>query len=478
MKRAVFPIALATALAATAASAEPERRTLAELIQIAQKRSRHVAVAKADREVRYSQKAEALWSLAPSLDITGGIGPSIDIRCQPTLADEYLQANDPKFKAQYAGTNIGTRDCVSTTIPQGNLPFSSANVDIIRYINGAAFQGDLRLTMPIFTFGKIKAANTAADYGIAYADAQIEGAQAETELWVARAYWALKGARAAVATITDIRDRLRPWVERIEQDLEAPKPKYTLADLRRGQIGLQQIELLLDDQERNERTARDGLAILVGPGIDTDEAELEPVEIVEHPLEHYTGGGHLQRPEARAYEQGVTAFHWLSRFSLTQMLPDLAIVGTLGGRTTTSSVEDSQSFYQSHTNYWYAGLALALRGHFDLAQVARYQHARADAAVIAAQRDLAVAGFTLEIAQSFNDLRESRRRIEITDKAQRLARGWFNSLDGNLEGATPFELIDSARNYFDMRLRYIQAIYDTNVNVARLRRASGMEVAR
>jgi outer membrane protein TolC len=281
-----------------------------------------------------------------------------------------------------------------------------------------------------------------------------------------------------VATIRDIRDRLRPWVERIEQDLEAPKPKYTLADLRRGQIGLQQIELLLDDQERNEATASHGLELLVGKGIDVDEAELEAVEIVEHPLEYYTDGALVHRPEARAYDEGVQAFHWLSRFSFAQMLPDLAIVLTLGGRTTTSSVDDSQSFYQSHTNYWYAGGALALRGHFDLAQVARYQHARADMAMIAAQRDLALAGFSLEIAQSFNDLRESRRRIEITDKAQRLARGWFNSLEGNLEGATPFELIDSARNYFDMRLRYIQAIYDTNVNVARLRRASGMEVAR
>mgnify|MGYP000952890656 CR=1 FL=1 len=36
----------------------------------------------------------------------------------------------------------------------------------------------------------------------------------------------------------------------------------------------------------------------------------------------------------------------------------------------------------------------------------------------------------------------------------------------------------SGRNYFDLRLRYYQSIFDVNLQIAQLRRATGVEVAR
>ncbi len=476
-------IALCVALgAAHPAAADPVKHTLAELIQIARQRSRGVAVAKSERAMRVTQKHEALWSWAPSLDLSVGVSPFVDVQCVEPLADDLPLVQAQAQSLGMTPQQLRMRDCAATIVPEnGNSGgwLSTFSLGMLSSVSGALFSGSIRLTQPLFTFGKIEFSTQAAGHGIAAAEAQIDAQRDEVDLLTARAYWGLKAARATLATIEEIRGKLQPWVEKVERDLDAEKPKYTLTDLRRLQLGMIEIEILLSDQTRNAATALHGLQLLVGEDdADIDDSELDLVEIVEQPLDYYELEARTHRPELRALDEGVAASRALARASVANMLPNLALLLSGNIQESTTSVEDSSSAYQNHINYIMFGAALGLSGHFDFAQLARWQHARVDTATMSAQRALAGQGYSLEIAQAYNDLAESRRRVAITNRGQKLSRGWFTSLDDSVEPPSPFDLVEAARNYFYMRLRYFQAIYETNLNVARLRRASGVEVAR
>ena len=55
--------------------------------------------------------------------------------------------------------------------------------------------------------------------------------------------------------------------------------------------------------------------------------------------------------------------------------------------------------------------------------------------------------------------------------------GWYRAMDdqiGNI-GGIGRDIADAARNYFELRLRHLQAIMDVNVNTAQLRRVAGVD---
>jgi outer membrane protein TolC len=313
---------------------------------------------------------------------------------------------------------------------------------------------------------------------MAAADALAKGARDEVELQVTRAYFGLKAARTALETLDEIKDKLEPWKKKIADDLDSAKPKFDLYDGKRIEYALIQLGTLRADAERNVGVALDGLRILCGDDAEVDDAELDLTEVVDRPEEYYRHAALKNRPEVRALDEGVAGYRALANFQRSAMLPDLGLFLSLNYRQASTDIEDSQSAYQTHINYLGYGAGLVLREHFDMGQVARWRRSIADADALAAQRDLALSGIGLEIATAYHDLEESRKRAALYDKGQRMTRGWLRAVDEDLEGANPPRLIEAARAYFDQRLNYYRAINDVNYNIARLRRAAGVEVAR
>src|SRR5581483_407617 len=141
-------------------------------------------------------------------------------------------------------------------------------------------------------------------------------------------------------------------------------------------------DLFSADLEKGLLTAKNGLRALLGEETDIDDAEMEAVAIGDRPVEDYRAS---------------------------------------------APIEDSQSAYDSHANYFGFGLFLALRQPLDIAErLARMEHARADAGLLAAQERLAHAGIGFEIDQAFAGLAEARRRLQLAEAAQKKARGWFS----------------------------------------------------
>jgi outer membrane protein TolC len=466
MHRSVGIFALASAvLLAPGAHANPppeaptaKKHTLPELVAMARKNSRAVEVARADLLVRESQKRQALWLWTPTGDLT------------------YAFTGAPRIECRGPGNNadptIRIQECVDTVDPATGQPSST----ISSGIHGVAMQGELHLLQPLYTFGKIEGAVAAARHGIDAASALVDGAQRDAELDVNRAYWGAKGTSAAIEMLDSVREEVKPWIDKIEKDLEKPKPHYTISDLQRLKTAMDDIEAIEADLAKGHAVALAGLRALCGEDVDVDDVELDPVPAMGHPFQLYERTALTLRPEVKALAAGSAAFHSLARVARNQLFPDIGISIDVLLRYV-SSVETPDNVFMWRATTAQFAVFLGARWSLDFFQkTARLKTARAEAGAFDARRDLALTGIEFEVRQAFAEQEEARKRIAILDHGQRTARGWLTAVKSSLDLGTaePRDLADAARKYIELRLRYFLAIVDTNVSTARLRRVSAV----
>jgi len=483
---------------------ERPKRTLAELVAIARRRSATVAAAESNVAVREAQRSEAIRNWWPTGEFNTLLTIAPSVKCLPSYDSTLAFQSLTRSSGMPSGIDIlgdnpvavayREQNCANTVDPRTvsnnpstGLPFDANGLILGKNITtlspnvaGVGIGVNLRLTQPIYTFGKIEHGVRAADRGIDAERARVEAARDEAELNVARAYWGVKAARAAQATAGDARQELADRLQKVQEDLESDSPKFTVNDMQRLKVALAQADLVVAEAERTLSIAESGLSAAIGEPTDVDDAELDPVEIVEHPLEYYQDAALIHRPEVRAFEAGVAAMRELQKEKFSEMLPDFAFVFGLDYRYA-PTVEDSTNAFVNHANQ--VGYSAFLTLHQPLDFVERHAHylkARADADQMAAQRKLAETGIGWEIAQAWANLTEARKRLKVADRGQHVAQGWLNAVRENIDLGTADsrDLVEAARSYYELRLRYYQAIFDANVDVAVLRKASGVEIAK
>jgi outer membrane protein TolC len=457
---------LALTFACLPATAGATRYTLERLLAKVRTDYPAVAAARAGLEGADAQVAQAdrLWW--PSGDLTFGITGSPHIRCIGPGVDNKVV--DPDEKVREA-------NCVQTNtvdLQKGN------DIAQILPVFGVALRFDAKLLQPIYTSGKIGAARDAAHAGRDAARYAVEVAKADVSLQAVRAYWGLKWARAAGATLSDGRKRIKEWVDTVDRDLERGKSGYTETDLIRIKLALEVVDLSLLDVRRAERIALAGLHTLTGePDADVDEAELDPVELAEQPLSYYEDAARTHRPEARMLDAARVAAHAGTALRLAEMLPDLGLLTTFN-YSYMSDADNPNNAFMNHPNSLGASLLLVMRTQLDIPErLAKHRQARADERALEAKRREALGGIALEIERAYADAEEARKRADETNHGEKLARGWYNAVDQNLQLGTAEarDLVDAARSYFELRLKHLQSIMDMNIAVAALRRASGVE---
>jgi outer membrane protein TolC len=99
----------------------------------------------------------------------------------------------------------------------------------------------------------------------------------------------------------------------------------------------------------------------------------------------------------------------------------------------------------------------------------------AEAAEIGFRRSEALGGIQLEVRKAYGEVREAGERVKAVQKGEKAAKSWISAVAQNLQVglAESRDFTDALLAYFNMRFRYLQAIYDYNVAVASLTRATG-----
>jgi outer membrane protein TolC len=442
------------------ASANANKYTLQALLARVKSDYPGVAAARANIDVADAQLSQARRLWWPQGQITFGftLAPSIQCFGPPDAM------------------GVSHRDVINCTNTDKNTS-SITNFNISDFTN-PALKLDLNLIQPLYTFGKIEAAIKAAHAGEDAARAQLAAAEADATFNAIRAYWGVKAARAAAGTISDGRDRVKAWVGTIDDALEKGTGKYTEQDLLRLKIAVDTLELGLLDLKKAETVAVAALRTMtVDPTADVDDDELEVAEFVEHPLNYYEDAALVSRPEARLLDAAGNALHAARKLRLAEMLPDLGLVGSFNYYYV-RNVDDPHNAFLNHPNSLGVGLALAARQPLDIPlRLASWDKARAEERAFAQKRKEALGGIALEIEKAYADADAARKRNKLTAHGEKIARGWYNSVDQLLQVGTveSKDLVDAARSYFELRLQHLSAIMDLNVALAGLKRAAGVE---
>lgn len=427
-------LVLALSFIPTISIAEPQRLTLDQVIAKAVANPR-VQMATGDRDAAAARVGEADAARLPRLKATafGTVSPNID--CD----DPACTRTSPKnFEFRFDGF------------------FGGAQLDV---------------TQPLFTFGKISHARAAARAGLQAHQALADEAAGDAAADAAKAYWGLKLARELGYMLDDGIEEITKAQSHFDE-----KPDLTIQDKQRVAVLLAEAKAQRADAAAAEAQALAGLrAITDTPDADIDDGELLAVERAL-PGADAIEAQSANRPQRIAAQSGATAADELAAFQTAHYFPDLALVGQ-AFYARAQGVQDAPSaFYNDPFNRSGAGLVLALQWQLEPWTVkARADRARAEAHKARAQSHLAEIGARYDAATAAAEATGAKAKLEATAEGEKAARAWLASVLQNeaVGTAEAKDLADAYIAWFQMKARWAQSVFQWNVAVVRLGRATG-----
>jgi outer membrane protein TolC len=464
---ALLCVTVALALTAPTRTAHARKLTLQQLLEIARKQSPSIAAAERATDGIEAQLLEARRSYLPSGELLSIFAPVPTVRCQADVAPPPGDPRSIDSKSWREDHCDRTNVAVATRLSFG----------------GVMTRTEIRLTQPLYTFGKISTAIDAANAGVEASRGREAAAAAEVDLLVKRAYWSLKLALQVEATIKDGIGFLEDATKRVDKEIEEGGGASVTDRLRLKTLRAETDARMLEAQ-RNEKLAREGLKLLLGDeapdDLELDDEDLTALDVPKRPLPYYEEQARLSRPEIHALGSFVEATQGLAKLEIRKMLPDLVLIGQ-GAYAYAPSIDFPQfAFANNPYNTFYVAAVLGLRAPLDFGvRHARALKLRADAEEADAKRREALGGIAFEVAKAYGELDEANARIEVATRGEKAARAWITAVAQNMELglAEAKDFGDALLQYFNMRVRHLQAIFDFNIASAVLERATGTVVA-
>jgi outer membrane protein len=392
-----------------------------------------------------------------------------DLAVAESRVDEADAARMPRFKATAFATispkiRCTNDDCTKTEPQNFALDFS-----------GVFGSAQLDITQPLYTFGKITHARSAARAGLDAQHALADEAAGDLAVDAARAYWGVKAARELAGMLDDGIDEIGKALESLEDrggKGGKGKAEASIQDRQRVAVLLAEAKVQRADAQQAESEALAGLRALTGvPDADLDDDQLAALER-KLPSRAVPD----RRPQAIAAKTGAHAADELAEMAVSGYYPDLAIVAS-GVIAHATGVDDPPSaFANDPYNRSGAGAVLGLQWQLEpWTTAAKVAHARADAHKAHAQSELAARGARYDADNALAEAGHAHDKVAAAAEGEKAARTWLASvLQAQAIGAAESkDLADAYIAWFQMRARWAQAVFQWNVAVVRLDRSAG-----
>jgi outer membrane protein TolC len=336
---------------------------------------------------------------------------------------------------------------------------------------GVYVSGQMDLTQPLYTFGKITHARNAARAGLEAQQALANEAAGDAASDAARAYWGLKLARELGYMLDDGIET----IEKAKGNFDK-RTDVTIQDRQRVAVLLAEAKARRAEAAQGEAQALAGLrAITNTADADIDDAELVAVD-KPLPEKNQLDAVAKQRPQSVAAEAGAHAYDELAKYQASYYFPDIAIVGFAFGAKAQGVTDPPGAFAYDPYNRLGAGLLLAMQWQIEPWTVkARTERARAEAHKMKAQSELATLGASYDAQTAVSEASAAKAKVGATAEGEKAARAWLASVLQNeaIGTAEAKDLADAYIAWFQMKARWLEAVYQWNVAVVRVGRATG-----
>jgi outer membrane protein TolC len=450
----VWPALIVASLAVAASPASAKKFTLEELIQISRGNPQLAADAAATAAMQ-AQVLEAKLNWLPQGSVLSLLAPSPNVECL---------------------NQFGVRDpnnCVRTSAPEVNLSTLSWN--------RVFTHTEVQLIQPLWDFGKISAGVRAAKAGVELSRQKEAGSRADLDLNIRKAYYGLKLAREVLDTLDEGGSYIENAQKTIDKDLAKGTGSSTVTDRLRMRTVHADLDARTLETKRLQGLARDSLRTLLGPDapidIDVDDDPFEPPEVPERSVGYYEDLARATRPEVKMLEAGIKAKQALADLERRKEYPDLILIGGAVFAFAQGVDNPTNAFYTHYYNSTAAGVAAGLRIPLDLGpKIARSRRLAAEAEQVGYQQSAAMGGIMLDVRKAYGEVTEARSRVASMEKGEKAGKAWISAVAQNFAVglAEARDFSDALIAFFGMRTRYLQAVYDFDVALSSLARATGV----
>lgn len=445
-------------------AAEPKAIDLPELLQRARADNPAVRLAEAELKKYQALFEQARFGWAPRLKFNGLLAPLPERRV--------------------------LQQCLDPTSPIGAvIPCPGQNIEDDLRITadtevGILVRVDTRLTFPIYTFGKVSAAQEAARAGLRVGAETVNVARSKLDVLVKQAYFGTQYGESALKILRDGMKRMDKARRDIQKELDKESGRFTSNDLRKLKVQSAELEAGILEAESRTRFAWESLRIAGGfadrKDFTLDTLKLNAVYVEPRSVEEYVELAAKARPDLRLADAGVAARRGQVAMAEANFWPDIALAAAFGFAYGSTADDSPDPFANDNFNYVTYGAVLGASLNLDFFKV-RSQVRQAEAALIKAraQREILKVQLRLKVVEEVATLERRQKEVKIRKKAMKAGKGWMTSnfLNFGLGLVTTDDLIGSLTAYSKARLAWYEAIYEYNLAVARLSETVGVELA-
>lgn len=379
-----------------------------------------------------------------------------------------------RFEQQFGAVNGATGDILQP--PKQNR--NSLLEDLGPYV-----RGDIGLSVPIFTFGKLSAALDAAELGLRSEAAGGEATRADVVLRVKQLYYGVLLARMMALVLHDMLADMDKAVSKTQERLDAGSTTVTEIDLLKLQAGRAKIASGVVDVDASTTLSVSALRQAMGVGdeveVEIADKRLEPVAAQIAPLAQYLDTAPPRRPEVRQLRDGMDAQQAKVDRVRAAYFPDLFFAGGFRYADAPNRTEQSNPFAYDNFNYTFPYFFLGVQWNLSLWQTsARVDSAQAELELLRARARGAQSGIDLEIRKAYSDVERTRETMRTTAAGRKAGRALLVLTVANFDlgiGEAE-ELFKGVGTYTEASTDYFRAVHDYNVAVATLSRSVAEEL--
>ncbi len=360
---------------------------------------------------------------------------------------------------------------------RGNNIFSP-NTDASLTSNlGVAWRFGVDGILPLWTFGKITNLWDAASANVRVHEGGVEKERDAVRYDVRKAFFGLRFARDAKHLLGEVKKELAKAEARAGEALEGDDGDPI--DLAQVQTVAAEIEARESEALRYEQNALTGLRFYTG--IATLDVDDVPLAAPRHPLGHmarYLTAARLHRPEVQMVRAGLDARQAQVRMARSQLFPDVGLLLQAGVSAAPEISNVLNPYVGDPGNYFRYGLALVFQWKLDLIPgEARLRFADAQLEEMRATEQLALGGVGTEVEIAYDEANDWKKRAESYGKAVSAAKRWLILVSQGIDVGTKEtkDLIEPAKSYALNKVSQLNALYEYNLAMARLAKATGWD---
>lgn len=423
-------------------------------------------------------RAEAVLTLEAAYELARQNSPQIAAQgfardaAQAQLSEaKYYWAPKLSFQSQF-GPMPKTKDITSSENDIWDNFFDSWGFTTRNY---------LEFWMPLFTSTKVYQTHELAKIGLEVEELRIENEILNVEYDVARAYFGLQLANAAVDVIQEAEKYISQVETQYQKLLESGSDAVKTTDQYRIDIAKANLYRLKNTISAKREYAERALCVhtkLTAPvaieNMDFDNTEAKLISEAE-----VLDLARIHRGDMKLLDASTRAADKQAHIEWLNWWPDLVLAGELNYKFSNAVPEYTSDNFYIKNGYNGHGFALGfiLKWELDpVRQVFKVRQANAKAERTRAQRELAISGIELEVSEQYQNTANALANIDITYKSRRSAKRFLTQelLDYEAGDGDVNDMISALTTFIEQRSMYLQALHDFRVALVKLQKVTGI----